>query len=304
MNAPPESIECPRYAIVTGGGSGIGRALCERLSSLGWAVAVVDLDGAAADETITRLPTPSSQSHAAPMDVADPAAWDELIAELRDRWPRLDLLVNNAGCLIGGPLQDASPEAICRAVKVNLLGPLFGARAAAPWLVDSAARGVPADGLSPLSGVINTASIFATLAPPEFATYSASKAGVVALSESLRGELAPQGLNVTVALPGTVPTGLFATASFTSPATAGMARRFADKAELTAEMVAAKMLRAAHRGELYTVIGREARRFARLKRWLPALTSRRIATRTYRELAASIEPQASVSDAAPLTAPS
>ena len=284
MSDRPNNSEEPRFAIVTGAGSGIGRALVTRLSALGWTVAAADINGEAAAETIRSLPSPSPQTHAVALDVSEVDAWDELLAGLRGRWPRLDLLVNNAGVLLGGPLAETDLAALRRLVDVNLLGPLIGSRAATPWLLESASRRQPADRRSPRAGIINTASIFAAIAPPGFAVYSATKAAVVAMSESQRGELAASDLNVTVALPGAVSTGLFERAEYRSAVYRDAAQRFVDRAELTAEEVAEQMIRAAARGRACVVIGRRARRYARLKRWLPDLTGRRVIAQAQREL--------------------
>ncbi|MEM6330093.1 MAG: SDR family oxidoreductase [Planctomycetota bacterium] len=301
MSRPIATNEPAGYAIVTGGGSGIGRALCERLAGGGWAVAVADIDSEAAQATADSLRRlPNAQAAAAPvtatpvaatpvavaLDVGDPVQWRRLIANLQARWPRLDLLINNAGVLAGGPLADCPAESLQRVVRTNLLGAMYGARAAAAWLMESsAARGAnPGPAGGPRPGVINVASIFAAVAPPNFAAYSASKAGLVAFSESLRGELAPNGLNVTVGLPGAVDTGLYRHAEFAHAGIARAAARFVERAELTPQAVADGLLRAAGRGELYAVLGRRARWYARLKRWLPAATARRVAAQARREI--------------------
>ena len=273
-----------RYALVTGGGSGIGRAICQQLASSGWVVAVADLDLPAAEATLASLPSPADDHLAVELDVASAAAWTQQIAMLQTEWPRIDLLVNNAGALAGGELAATPEEEIRRLVEVNLMGAIHGCRATIPWLVESATRDSPLDRQSPRSGVINTASIFAALAPPGFATYSATKAAIVALSESLRGELAPHGLNMTVTLPGVTKTGLFERAYFPSAAFRQTANRYVQDARLAPADVAQQTLQAAASGKLYAVIGRRARWYARLKRWLPTLVTRRVAKQSHDEL--------------------
>ncbi|MEM8864168.1 MAG: SDR family oxidoreductase [Planctomycetota bacterium] len=276
-----------RYAIVTGGGSGIGRAICLRLVAQGWHVAIVDCNPAAADETLSMFPA-AGDSLALEIDVADADAWQQLLFDLQARWPRLDLLVNNAGVLVGGELAACEASELRRLIEVNLVGTLLGCRAVIPWLVEStqATQSVTSDLSSsqPRRGIINTASIFATVAPPGFSIYNATKAGVVAASESLRGELAPQGLNVTVTLPGAVGTGLFRSARFSTPTFGEAAQRFVSQAELTPDAVAEATLRAAAAGQAVAVIGRRAKRFAWLKRWLPTLTRHLVVKQARREL--------------------
>lgn len=262
----------PRRAIVTGGGSGIGRQLCLQLAEAGWTVAVVDIDHAAADETAELLQNATNGSLAYSGDVSQALTWESLLSDLRNRWQRIDLLVNNAGVLAGGAVQDVAPEVTRRVIDVNLTATLVGCQMVMPWLIASAERAKPSNVPSPQSGIINTASIFATLSPPGFAAYNASKAGVVALSESLRAELSPHGLNVTVTLPGIVQTGLFTRASFATPAFGSAARKFVERTDLAPKKVAAETLLAAHRGNARVVIGARARRLDWLRRWLPGIS--------------------------------
>lgn len=271
---------------MTGGASGIGRELCRVLTKLGWRVAVADRDAAAAERLAEPLRAAEYDAVAIELDVTLADHWRRTAAWLVDHWGGLDVLVNNAGVLQAGPLIESTEAELRRVVDTNLTGALLGCHACGPVLVGSAARDRPPAG-APRSGVVNVASIFGPLAPPGFAAYAASKAGLVALSESLRGELAPRGLNVTAALPGVVPTAIYNTASFTTPAAEQACRRRVDSAELTAEQTAAAILRAAHTGEAAVTIGGRARRFAMLKRLLPVVARRAIERRAVAELGLS-----------------
>ncbi len=278
MNTPTIATDFPRYALVTGGGSGIGRALTQRLAALGWAVAVADIDLAAANQTVSLLENPG-RSQPLALDVASADQWASAVESLRTEWPRLDLLINNAGILAVGPMAKADAAPLCRLLDVNLRGVVLGAQATVPWLVESAQRPPPAAG-SPRAGVINLASIFAPLAPPGFAAYSASKAGVVAFSEALRSELQPAGLNVTVALPGALRTSLFDRASFADQSARQAAERYLQSTALSPESVAQELLRAAEKGRARVVIGRRAKLYDMLKHWFPRLAQQRVAQQT------------------------
>ncbi|MEM9187129.1 MAG: SDR family NAD(P)-dependent oxidoreductase, partial [Planctomycetota bacterium] len=196
------------------------------------------------------------------------------------------------------------PAELQRLVEVNLTGTMLGSAAAAPWLIEAADRGAPRGVSSPRSGIINTASIFAPLAPPGFAAYSATKAGVVAFSRALRGELATSQLNVTVTLPGVVSTRLFGSARFATPAFKAAAERFVQQTELSPESVAEQTLRAAHRGLAEAVLGRRAGRFASLRRWAPALADYLVQRRATRELGLAAQRSADdpPNNASPVTA--
>ncbi|TWT31258.1 putative oxidoreductase SadH [Posidoniimonas corsicana] len=266
------------YAVVTGASSGIGRAISEHLQSAGWQVARVDCNpgsGPAADST--RL-----------LDVSQQEAWLSLESDLRERWPRIDLLVNCAGVLVGGDLVDCPLEAVTRVADVNVKGVLIGCRVLGTWLIESGPQR-PA-GLRPRAGIINVSSIFAAVCPPGFAAYNASKAAVLALSESLRGELAPHGLNVTVAAPGVVRTPLFRTCWFATDAYRSAAGRFYELAQLEPGQVAAAALAAAERGKLLCVVGGRARRLWLLKRLFPCAVQRYAARRSRRELGSPSPP--------------
>ena len=216
-------------------------------------------------------------------DVSDSEAWKALREALQSRWPRLDLLVNNAGVLAAGLLGSLSETDLRRVVDVNLLGTIWGCRAMLPWLKSSTAS--PGGALR--RGIINVASIIASLSPPGFAAYNASKAGVVALSETLRGELRLHGLNVTVVLPGVVPTPLFGRAKYAEQRYATLVNRYAAESRLTPEEVVETALAAHRRGKLYAVAGRRARWFWRCKQFFPSRTIDALAHRTVRELEAT-----------------
>ncbi|WP_442485418.1 SDR family NAD(P)-dependent oxidoreductase [Aeoliella sp. SH292] len=246
-------------AIVTGGGSGIGRAFCHALVERGWNVAVADINVDAA-EHVTRELGGRAIAHA--LDVADPNSWHSLRTDLEARWPQLDLLVNNAGVLVTGELGDASPGDLAHIVEVNLLGVMHGTNTMVPWLRKSQSTVNP-------RGVINMASIFAAVAPPGFAAYNATKAGVIALTESLRGELKPYGLNATAVLPGVTPTQLFSSARLGDPAHSTICDKFVAASKITAEQVAREALAGAARGQLHVVVGGRAKLYWRLKRLAP-----------------------------------
>ncbi|MGI9456465.1 MAG: SDR family NAD(P)-dependent oxidoreductase, partial [Aeoliella sp.] len=190
------------YAIVTGGGSGIGRAICLLLARRGWSIAVVDNRGEAASMVAEEASHLGGKATAQVFDVSAAKSWEQFARSLQRDTPRLDLLVNCAGNLLTGALDQCTADDLRRIVEVNLLGTMYGCQAMLPWMQSSAGTARP-------RGVINMASIFAAVAPPRFAAYNASKAGVVSFTETLRGELAPLRLNATVVLPGVTPTQLF-----------------------------------------------------------------------------------------------
>lgn len=186
-----------RSAIVTGGASGIGRALAGRLRDAGAHVVLADVDEAVhrvADEVESAAANGGS-ARGVVLDVRNRAAVQALVDEVVHTHGQLDLMFNNAGISLGGPTEELPGEYWDRIIDVNLGGVVNGVLAAYPGMVASG-RG----------HIVNTASA-AGLLPAPFATaYTTTKHAVVGLSTALRAEAAAHGVQVSVLCPGMVET--------------------------------------------------------------------------------------------------
>lgn len=191
-----------QLAVVTGAGSGIGRALCLELAGRGARVVAVDIDGPAAEDTARRCSLLTPGAAARRVDVADARAVDGLASWVRAEFGVPDLVVNNAGIGAAGPLTATPPEDVDRLIDVNLRGVVHGCRAFAPMMAGAGGGG----------RILNTASVAAYLPSRVYGAYAATKAAVLSLSLSLRGELAPSGVAVTAVCPGLVDTGIIGSA--------------------------------------------------------------------------------------------
>jgi len=182
-------------AIVTGGGSGIGRALAAELASKGAFVTIADICEDV-DVVAKELDTDGSgRVRGARVDVRDFAALRDLVAQVVQERGRLDLMVNNAGIAEGGFSHELDIGHWRRTLDVNLLGVVNGVVAVYPTMVEQGS-----------GTIVNTASL-AGLAPAIFvAAYTASKHAVVGLSLALRPEAARRGVVVTALCPGAVDT--------------------------------------------------------------------------------------------------
>jgi NAD(P)-dependent dehydrogenase (short-subunit alcohol dehydrogenase family) len=193
-----ESRYAGRAAIVTGGASGIGRALGAALVGRGAHVVLADLDGdgavAAAEQLAGIAPTGASIVGVA-LDVCDRGAVGALVDEVVARHGAIDLMVNNAGIALGGESHLMPPEHWDRTIDVNLRGVLNGVLAVYPRMV---AQGH--------GQIVNTASMAGLAPTPLTVAYTTTKHAVVGLSTTLRPEAALHGVQVTVLCPGAIET--------------------------------------------------------------------------------------------------
>ena len=187
-----------RVALVTGGSKGIGQAIAMDLSAQGAAVIVnFSNDERAAASTVESIAASGGEAIAIKASVADEAAVTRMYREVKSRFQRLDVVVNNAGIADDGFIVMMSARKWESVIAVNLNGCFFSCREALS-LMASAKRG----------SIVNVASISAKAAPPGQSNYAASKGGVIALSRALAGEAAPYGVRVNVVAPGFIDTGM------------------------------------------------------------------------------------------------
>jgi NAD(P)-dependent dehydrogenase (short-subunit alcohol dehydrogenase family) len=193
-----------RYAIVTGGASGLGRALCVELAREGWHIGIADLNSHGAEETQGMVQKAGGTAEFLPLDVCCERQWGDLCSRLRQLWPRLDLLVNNAGVCASGAIGDAPMADWDWVMSVNLRGVALGCHSAADWLKQNPQR----------SWILNVSSMAGLLTLPCMSAYAASKAGVISLSEALYVELRPHNIGVSVVCPWFIRTNLLESGRF------------------------------------------------------------------------------------------
>jgi NAD(P)-dependent dehydrogenase (short-subunit alcohol dehydrogenase family) len=185
-----------KVALVTGAGSGIGRATAERLASEGARLACVDLNHEPAQATARHIEELGSQACGIECDVSDPEAVRGAVDKAVARFGRLDVLCNVAGILRSEHSHEVRLEDWNRVLAVNLTGTFLMCQAALPHL------------LKTKGNIVNMSSTAALGSHPWMAAYAASKGGVLALTRTLSVEYVKQGLRVNAVVPGGIATPL------------------------------------------------------------------------------------------------
>lgn len=261
-------------AVITGAGSGIGRSFAYEVARRGGSVLCVDIHAERADQVASSLRALGTQAVARQCDVGDAAQMETLAEEAESLLGRpVTLAINNAGVGLGGPIGEVTLDDWRWCMNVNLWGVIHGCHFFAPRLRDLG-----------YGGIINVASAAAFGAAPEMTTYNVTKAGVLALSETLAAEFAGTGVHVTALCPTVVPTNIVEDGRLPERRR-DFARSAMTRFALTnADRVARQTLDALDRGDLYMLPQIDGRIAWRLKRLAPRLYARAVGE-AYRLLA-------------------
>lgn len=185
-----------KRAVVTGGGSGIGRAIAIGLSKFGASVAVVDLNRVSAEETAKHIVSMGGKSHSFEADVSDLSSVSRMIDEAMSVFGGIDILVNNAGIGSGNDFPDVSPKEWQRVIKINLDSVFYCTKLVSEIMIKQKSGAIINIGssLSSRGAALNCSG--------GSAEYCVSKSGVQALTRSAAQYLAPKGIRVNSVAPG------------------------------------------------------------------------------------------------------
>lgn len=247
---------------ITGAGSGLGQALAVRFARAGYRVAISDLQLETCHQTRSLIPG-ESQTLCFACDVRRAEHLEQFAAGVQQAWGGVDVLINNAGVAGGGPFQDVSLDDWDWLLDINLMGVVRGCKAFAPMMIDQGE-----------GRIINIASMAGLIAPPGMAHYNASKAAVVALSETLRAELEPFGVHISVVCPSFFRTKLLDSFRGPDQRSKKLVEKLFERGKLSAAEVADCIFEQSAQDRFLILPHDEGRKAWRTKRFLPGLLHR------------------------------
>ncbi len=181
-----------KVALITGAAGGIGASAAGAMAEQGATLALTDADGAAVRRVAEELDHAASSR---PHDVTSETDWADVTSWVLELHGRVDVLVNNAGVFLAGPLGETSVEDFRRVLDVNLTGVFLGMRAIAPVMAEQGS-----------GSIINVSSLAGLIGSPYLSAYAASKWGVRGITKVVAKELAPAGVRVNSVHPGQIDT--------------------------------------------------------------------------------------------------
>src|SRR2546427_1193318 len=265
-------------AVVTGAGSGIGRALAQQLAATGSALALADIDEAGLLETAQSLEKKSALVTTHVLDVADEASMKAFAEEVGRRHGRATLLINNARVALHGDFEEVSLDDFRWLMNINFWGTVYGVKFFLPLLKREKR-----------AQIVNISSVFGIVAPAGQCAYSASKFAVRGFTEALRHELQGSNVGVSCVHPGGIRTQIARRARIGAGVTRTLGEedvaRFERLFRTSPEKAASRILRGVERSEPRILIGTDAYQIDILQRLRPGTYWKTLSQR-FKKLAA------------------
>ncbi len=184
-----------RVAVVTGGGGGIGSAICQRLAEEGADVVVTDMNAEAAQDIANKIVTSGGAAYAIEADISDSRSCADLISKVMNRQGRIDILANNAGINRRGNLLALTEDDWHASFAVNLNSMFYLCRAVIPHMIEAGG-----------GAIVNTASQWGLYPAPNHIAYNVTKAAVASFTQNLARDYAPHKIRVNAVCPGEIHT--------------------------------------------------------------------------------------------------
>lgn len=265
-------VDRPRV-VVTGGASGLGRALAKHFGESGARVLVADLVEPGSLETKEIVERAGGEAWTTRCDVSKLADVQALVETAREVMGGVDVMINNAGVAVAGAVGEAPIPDWEWIMGVNLWGVIYGCHVVAPLFKTQGS-----------GHFINIASLAAIAQVPGMGPYNVTKAGVVALSETIAGELQPYGAGVTVVCPSFFETNLMKTSRANGIDATGITEKLMKRSRVQADDVARAAVAAARANRLYALPHPEGKVVWALKRLAPSLYHGTISPRAARRM--------------------
>jgi NAD(P)-dependent dehydrogenase (short-subunit alcohol dehydrogenase family) len=247
-------------AVVTGAGSGIGRALAQVLAAAGAQLALADINGAAVEQTLAHLNQAIARAYE--VDVGNASAVDEFAAKVRQDFKRVSLLINNAGVALYGNFSEVSLADMEWLFRINFWGVVHGCKSFLPLLQQE-----------PDAHIVNLSSVYGLFGPPGHAAYASSKFAVRGFTEVLRQELKGTNIHVSCVHPAGIQTAIADNARLgreASPQEAAILReRFKKLAPTSPAQAAHAILKGILRNRPRILLGTDAYRIDVMQRMAP-----------------------------------
>jgi NAD(P)-dependent dehydrogenase (short-subunit alcohol dehydrogenase family) len=247
-----------KRVLITGATSGLGEALALRFAQSGFRVAVAGRNPEKVAKVAAAVEAAGGQALSVQLEVTRPAEFGAAAALVRESWGGLDIVFNNAGKASVGPLLEFSEDDWQDVLSTDLWSVIHGCRQFTPLLQDSGG-----------GHLVNVASAAGLICPPEAAAYNVAKAGVIAISETLRVELVEDNIDVTVCCPAVFKSSLLEHTGDFHGVTADGLRDSMDHSTYSSDDIAASLIKHMARRKLYSVPMRDAYTTWRIKGWLP-----------------------------------
>lgn len=248
-----------KTVVITGAGSGLGRGLALEFAALGWRVAASDINVQMAEETVSLVQEAGGDGLAVKCDVTKPEEVQTLADTVVSEWGSVDIIINNAGVPVTGLMEEVSLEDWQFEIDIMLMSVVYGCRTIIP-IFKNQGRGY----------IVNIASAAGIVSLPEMSPYNVTKAGVISLSETLRGELSGSNIGVTVVCPTFFKTNLLDQARFTDEHQRRKAEAIFKKFHHgSAETVSKATIKAIRKNKLYVFPQTDSKVFWFVKRLMP-----------------------------------
>ncbi len=248
-----------KIVVITGAGSGFGRGLALDFAKLGWKVAVSDINMERAEESVRLFNGTGGQGMAIKCDVTKPEEVQGLADAVISKWGTVDIIINNAGVPVLGFMEKITLEDWRFEIDVMLMSVIYGCRTFIPIFKKQG-----------WGHIVNIASSAGIVSLPEMSPYNVTKAGVISLSETLRGELKGSNIGVTVVCPTFFKTNLMDQARSTDEHQLKMGEAFFNKFSFgTTESVSRATLKAIKKNKLYVLPQPDSKLFWFMKRMTP-----------------------------------